>query len=264
MPFIRTGDIVTHYLLEGPENAPVVMFSNSLGTSLAIWENQAAALRGKYRVLRYDTRGHGLTDAPDAGEAGYSMDMLADDAAALIKALGLKKVHLCGLSVGGMLGQKLAAKAPELLASLILTDTASQMSQTIWDERIAAIRKANSIAGTVDATMERWFTKPFRDRDPIAIAGIRNMYGRTPVAGYLGCAVAIRNMDLRPDDAVIVCPTLILVGEQDPATTVTEARKLNTAIKGSKLTIIPEAAHITVIEQAAAVTRALTDWLAAQ
>ena len=263
MPFIRTGDIVTHYLLEWPENAPVVMFSNSLGTSLAIWDNQAAALRGKYRVLRYDTRGHGLTDAPDAGEAGYSMDMLADDAAALIKALGLKKVHLCGLSVGGMLGQKLAAKAPELLASLILTDTASQMSQTVWDERIAAIRQANSIAGTTDATMERWFTKPFRDRDPVAITGIRNMYSRTPVAGYLGCSVAIRNMDLRPDDALIVCPTLILVGEQDPATTVTEARKLNTAIKGSKLTIIPEAAHIVVIEQAAAVTRALSDWLAA-
>src|SRR5215472_5224348 len=109
MPFIRTGDIVTHYLLEGPENAPVVMFSNSLGTSLAIWDNQAAALKGKYRVLRYDTRGHGLTDAPDAGEAGYTMEMLADDAAALIRALGLKKVHLCGLSIGGMLGQKLAA-----------------------------------------------------------------------------------------------------------------------------------------------------------
>jgi 3-oxoadipate enol-lactonase len=90
------------------------------------------------------------------------------------------------------------------------------------------------------------------------------MYGRTPLAGYLGCATAIRNMDLRPDDAVIVCPTLIIVGEQDPATTVVEARKLNTAIKGSKLTIIPEAAHISVIEQAAAVTRALTDWLAAQ
>jgi 3-oxoadipate enol-lactonase len=138
------------------------------------------------------------------------------------------------------------------------------MSQTVWDERIAAIRLAGSIAGTVDATMERWFTKPFRERDPVAIAGIRNMYGRTPLAGYLGCATAIRNMDLRADDALIVCPTLIIVGEQDPATTVTEARKLNTAIKGSKLTIIPEAAHIVVIEQPAAVTRSLTDWLAAQ
>jgi 3-oxoadipate enol-lactonase len=264
MPFVRTGDIVTCYVLEGPENAPVVMFSNSLGTSLAIWENQAAALRDKYRVLRYDTRGHGLTDAPDAGEAGYTMDMLADDAAALIKALGLKRVHLCGLSVGGMLGQKLAAKAPELLASLILTDTASQMSQQVWDERIAAIRKAGSIDVTVDGTMERWFTKGFREREPATIGGIRNMYLRTPMAGYLGCARAIRNMDLRPDDAKIVCPTLILVGEQDPATTVTEARKLNTAIKGSKLTIIPEAAHIVVLEQAAAVTRALSDWLAAQ
>jgi 3-oxoadipate enol-lactonase len=264
MPFVRTGDIVTHYLLEGPENAPVVMFSNSLGTGLAIWDHQAAALRGKYRVLRYDTRGHGLTDAPDAGEAGYTMDMLADDAAALIKALGLKKVHLAGLSIGGMLGQKLAAKAPELVASLILVDTAAQMSQQVWDERMAAIRKAGTIGVTTEATMERWFTPPFRAREAATIAGIRNMYCRTPLAGYLGCAAAIRNMDLRADDALIVCPTLILVGEQDPATTVTEARKLNAAIKGSKLTIIPEAAHIVVLEQAAAVNRALADWLAAQ
>src|SRR5690348_15838617 len=151
MPFIRTGDIVTHYLLEGPENAPVVMISNSLGTSLAIWDNQAAALRVRYRVLRYDTRGHGLSDAPDAGKAGYTMDMLADDAAALIKALGLKKVHLCGLPIGGMLGQKLAAKAPELLSSLVLTDTALQMSQSVCETRIAAIRQAGTIAGTTDA-----------------------------------------------------------------------------------------------------------------
>ena len=264
MPFIRTGDIVTHYLLEGPESAPVVMFSNSLGTSLAIWDHQAAALRGKYRVLRYDTRGHGLTDAPDAGEAGYTMDMLADDAAALIRALGLKRVHLCGLSIGGMLGQKLAAKVHELLASLILVDTASQMSQQVWDERMAAVRKAGSIGVTTDGTIDRWFTKPFREREPAVISGIRNMYGRTPLVGYLGCSTAIRNMDLRADDAGIICPTLIIVGEQDPATTVTEARKLNAAIKGSKLIIIPEAAHIVVLEQAAVVNRALIDWLAAQ
>jgi len=264
MPFVRTGDITTHYLLEGPETAPVVMFSNSLGTSYSIWDHQAAALRGKYRVLRYDTRGHGLTDALDAGEAGYTMDMLADDAAALIKALGLKRVHLCGLSIGGMLGQKLAAKAPELLASLILVDTASQMSQAVWDERIAQIRKAGTIGVTTEGTMERWFTAPFRAREPATIQGIRNMYSRTPMAGYLGCALAIRNMDLRADDAKIIVPTQIIVGELDPATTVTEARHLNTMIKGSKLTIIPEAAHIVVIEQAAAVTRTLGDWLAAQ
>lgn len=264
MPFVQAGDITVHYLLEGPETAPVLMLSNSLGTSLALWDHQAAALRGKYRVLRYDTRGHGLTDAPDAGAAGYTMEMLADDAAALIKALGLKRVHLCGLSVGGMLGQKLAAKSPELLASLILCDTAAQMSQTVWDERIAAIHKAGTIAVTADGTMERWFTAPFREREPATIAGIRNMYLRTPMAGYLGCALAIRNMDLRADDAKIVCPTLILVGEQDPATPVASARSLNSAIKGSKLTVIPEAAHIVAIEQAAAVTRALSDFLAVQ
>jgi len=263
MPFIRTGDIVTHYLLEGPESAPVVMFSNSLGTSLAVWDYQAAALRDKYRVLRYDTRGHGMTDVTPLGANGYTMEQLADDAAALIKALGLTKVTLCGLSVGGMLGQKLGARAPELLNALILCDTAAQMNQQVWDERIAAIKKAGSLEPIAEGTMQRWFTKPFRDKAAATVAGIRNMLMRTPTDGYVGCAYAIRNMDLRPDDAKIACPTLILVGEEDPATTPQEARELNHAIKGSKLTIIPEAAHITPIEQAEAVTRAIAGFLAA-
>jgi 3-oxoadipate enol-lactonase len=261
MAFIRAGDITVHYLLEGPENAPVIMFSNSLGTSLAIWEAQAAALRSKYRVLRYDTRGHGLTDAPVAGNTGYTMELLAEDAAALIKALGLKRVHLCGLSIGGMLGQKLAARSPELLASLILCDTAPYMNPDVWDERIAAIRKSG-IEIVAAGTMQRWFTPRFHDRQPDALQGIRNMLVRTPAEGYIGCAYAIRNMDLRADDARIVCPTLIIVGEDDPATPVSAAREMNAAIKGSKLVIIPEAAHIVTIEQPAAVSRAIGDFLA--
>jgi 3-oxoadipate enol-lactonase len=263
VPFIRVGDINVHYLLEGPENAPVVMFSNSLGTSLSLWDAQAAALRGKYRVLRYDTRGHGLTDLTPVGNVGYSMEMLADDAAALIKALGIKKVHLCGLSIGGMLGQKLAARSPELLISLILCDTAATMDKKTWDDRIVAIRK-EGIETIVEGTMQRWFTKPFHESHPEVLAGIRNMLRRIPAEGYVGCSFGIRDMDLREDDTKIVCPTLILVGEQDPATTVAEARELNHAIKGSKLTIIPQAAHITPLEQPEAVTRAITDFLAAQ
>ena len=261
MPFVRVRDITVHYLLEGPEDAPVVMFSNSLGTSLAIWDTQAAALRAKYRVLRYDTRGHGLTDAPDAGEAGYSMEQLADDAIALIQALGLKHVHLCGLSVGGMLGQNLAAKAPEFLSSLILCDTAAHMNPAVWNERIAIANKTNSLESLADATLVRWFTPPFHQSNPEAIKGIRNMFVRTPVAGYVGCSHAIRRMDLREDDKKITTPTLIIVGEQDPATTVAEARELNAAIKGSKLVVIPQAAHIVPIEQGAAVTKAITEFL---
>lgn len=261
MAFIRAGDITVHYLLEGPENAPVVMFSNSLGTSLSIWDAQAAALRDKYRVLRYDTRGHGLTDAPAAGDTGYTMERLAEDAAALIKALGLKRVHLCGLSIGGMLGQKLAAKSPELLSSLILCDTAAYMNPDVWDERIAAIRKGG-IEVVAAGTMQRWFTPRFHEQQPDALQGIRNMLVRTPVEGYVGCAYAIRNMNLRADDARIVCPTLIIVGEDDPATPVAAARELNATIKGSKLVIIPQAAHIVTIEQPAAVSRAIGDFLA--
>ncbi len=263
MAFVRAGDITVHYLLEGPENAPVVMLSNSLGTSLAVWDAQAAALRGKYRVLRYDTRGHGLTDVTPAGNSGYSMDQLADDAAALIRALGLKRVHLCGLSIGGMLGQRLAAKAPELLASLILCDTAPYMNPQVWDERIAAIRKSG-LEIVAEGTMQRWFTQRFHETQPDAVKGIRNMLVRTPAEGYIGCAYAIRDMDLRADDAKIICPTLIVVGEDDPATPVSAAREMNAAIKGSKLVIVPQCAHIVTVEQPAALNRALGEFLAAQ
>ena len=262
MPFIRAGEIVIHYVLEGPENAPVVMFSNSLATSLEVWEAQAAALKGKYRVVRYDNRGHGLSDAPDAAMAGYTIDQLADDAAALIQALGLGRVNLCGLSIGGMLGQRLAAKAPGLLSSLILCDTAQTMSQQVWDERLAAIRK-DGIEVIVEGTMERWFTKPFRERAPDIIQGIRNMVRRTPAAGYLGCGTAIRNMDLRPDGAKIACPTLVLVGEEDPATPVASASAINAAVIGSKLTIVPQASHLSPVEQPQAITGAIADFLGA-
>ena len=262
MPFIRAGEITVHYLLEGPESAPVVMLSNSLGTSLAIWTAQAAALRSKYRVLRYDTRGHGLTDAPAAGNTGYSMEQLADDATNLIRALGLKRVSLCGLSIGGMLGQKLAAKAPELLSSLILVDTAAYMDPQVWDGRIAAIRK-DGMEAVAEGTMQRWFTKRFHEQQPDTLQGIRNMLVRTPAEGYIGCAYAIKNMNLRADDAKIVCPTLIVVGEEDPATPVAAARELNTAIKGSKLVIIPQAAHIVTIEQPTLLSRAIADFLVA-
>src|SRR6185312_3874379 len=197
MPFIRAGDITVHYLIEGPENAPAVMLSNSLGTSLAVWDAQAASLRQKYRVVRYDTRGHGLTDVTPVGASGYTMDQLADDAAALIKALGLKRVHFCGLSIGGMLGQRLAAKAPELLASLILCDTAPYMNPHVWDERIAAIRQGG-IEVTAEATMQRWFTKGFHAAQPDAVKGIRNMLVRTPADGYIGCAYAFREVWSRP------------------------------------------------------------------
>jgi 3-oxoadipate enol-lactonase len=137
------------------------------------------------------------------------------------------------------------------------------MNPHVWDERIAAIRKGG-IEVTAEATMDRWFTKRFHAAQPDAVKGIRNMLVRTPADGYIGCAYAIRNMDLRADDARIISPTLIVVGEEDPATTVAAAREMNTAIKGSKLVIIPQAAHIVTVEQPAAVNRALGEFLATQ
>jgi 3-oxoadipate enol-lactonase len=134
------------------------------------------------------------------------------------------------------------------------------MNPQVWDERIALIRR-DGLEAIADATMQRWFTPRFHEQQPDALKGIRNMLVRTPVEGYVGCAYAIRDMDLRADDTKIVCPTLIIVGEEDPATPVAAAREMNAAIKGSKLVIVPQAAHIVTIEQPAALTRAINDFL---
>ena len=257
--FVTAGGRRLYFDLAGPETAPTVALAHSLAADGGMWAEQLPVLlAGGYRVLRLDMRGHGGSD-PVAGD--YTMAALADDVATVVGALGVGPVHFIGLSIGGMLGQKLAAKTPEVLTALILCDTAAHMNPAVWDERIALIRK-DGMEAVAEGTMQRWFTKPFHQSNPEALKGIRNMLVRTPAEGYIGCARAIQKMDLRADDAKIICPTLIVVGEEDPATPVAEARELNAAIKGSKLVVVPQAAHITPIEQPAALTRIIGDFLA--
>jgi 3-oxoadipate enol-lactonase len=261
MPFIRAGGLVVHYDLCGPEGAEIVMFSNSLGTNFHVWDPQAAALSRNYRVLRYDKRGHGLTECP-AGE-GYTIAQLAQDAIALLDALAIERVHFCGLSIGGMIGQKLAATAPRRIVSLTLCDTANRIGPPpMWDERIAAIR-AGGLASLAPATLTRWFTPGFLAAHDEVGVGIAAMLTRTPAAGYIGCSLAIRDADLASDDALIRCPTLVVVGEQDPATPVASAQALVAAIAGARLEIVADAAHISPIEQPAQVTALLADFLTA-
>jgi 3-oxoadipate enol-lactonase/4-carboxymuconolactone decarboxylase len=261
MPFVRANDLTVHYDLSGPPDAPVVMFANSLGTSFHVWDPQAAALASRYRVLRYDKRGHGLTDCP--APDSYTVELLAEDARHLLDALGVEQVHFCGLSIGGMIGQKLAAHAPERVASLVLCATASRIGPAeIWDQRIAAVR-ASGLAAIADAVLARWFTPRFLDRAAEA-RGAANMLTRTPADGYVGCCLAIRDADLRDDDRQIACPTLVLVGDQDAATPPEVARALADAIAGARFEIIEDAAHIPTLEQPDRVTARLLAFLDAQ
>lgn len=258
MPFIAAGGITVHYDLAGPPDAPVILFANSIGTSLQIWDAMVPALTAHYRVLRYDMRGHGMTDATPGA---YGMDTLAGDAAALLDALGIAKAHVCGLSIGGMVAQCFAATMPERVASLILCDTASVIGPPqVWDDRIAAIGE-RGMEAIAPGVMPRWFTQRFREERPDLLRGYINMLGRTTVVGYTGCALAIRDADLRADDARIACPTLVVVGDQDAATPPAQAEELAGAIAGARLVVLPDAAHIPCVEQPDALSARILDFL---
>ncbi len=260
MPFIRAGALSVHYQIEGDPALPVVMLSNSLGTNLHLWDAQMPALLPKFRVLRYDMRGHGLTDLP-TGEA-YTMDELADDALALLDALKLGRVHFCGLSIGGMIGQKLGAKAGKRFLSLTLCNTAMVIATfQIWQDRLASVRQGG-MAAIVESVLQRWFTADFHQTHPETIAGYRNILLRTPAAGYIGCSLAIRDADLTSDAARIACPTLVVVGESDMATPPETGRALAQTVKGAKLVALKNACHISAVEQPAALNAALLGFLA--
>lgn len=262
MPFIEAGGITVRYDLTGSADAPVLLFANSIGTSLQIWDTLVPALAERYRVLRYDMRGHGLTQAtPVTADEGYSLDRLADDAAALLDALGIPAVHVCGLSIGGMMAQRLAVKAPERVRGLILCDTAGLIGPpSVWADRIAAIR-ARGLPSIADGVMARWFTEGFRAERPDQIRGYVAMLGRTTEEGYIGCAMAIRDADLRADNAGIAAPTLVVVGDQDMATPPALARELADSVPGARFVILPGAAHIPCVERPAELATLIDDFL---
>jgi 3-oxoadipate enol-lactonase len=258
---VKANGIDVHYTLDGPANAPVVTLSHSLATDLSMWDPQMDALRARYRVLRYDTRGHGGTDAP-AG--AYTLDQLADDASALLAALGIARTHWCGLSMGGMIGQTLALKQPQLFASLSLCDTSSRIpaeARPLWADRIK-VAGAQGMEPLVEPTLARWFTAPFRERRKDVVGGVATMIRTTPPQGYAGCCHAISALDLTDRISAISLPTLIVVGEDDQGTPVAASKVMHEKIKGSELVIIPSAAHLSNLEQPDQFTAALTRFLA--
>ena len=260
---VTANGINIHYTMEGPEKAPVVTLSHSLATNLSMWNPQMEALASQYRVLRYDTRGHGGTDAP---EGPYSFEQLAEDVVGLLGALGISKTYFMGLSMGGMIGQILAIRHPELLIGLILCDTSSHVpddARPVWGERIQAVQ-AEGMEGQVEPTLERWFTGPFRKSRSAELDPVREMIRRTKPAGYIGCGYAIRSLDLTDQISRITTPTLIIVGEEDPGTPVTAAQAIHAQIEGSELVIVESAAHLSNMEQPEAFNQAVLAFLAKQ
>ena len=243
-----------HVEVEGPENAPVLMLSNSLGTNLHMWDTQVPAFTKHFRLVRYDSRGHGKSAAP---KGPYSIEMLGRDAIAIMDALKLKTVNWCGLSKGGMVGMWLGTNAPERIGQLVLSNTASQMTaaRDVWTQRIEAVQKGG-MAAIANGTVERWFTKGFREKAQDQVAPVREMLLSTDPQGYIGCCEAIRDMDQGESIRRITAPTLIIAGKEDPATTMDAANFMHKRIKGSKLTAL-DAAHISNIEQPQAYTDAV-------
>ena len=259
MPIMEVNDTTLHYRFDGPEKGPVVMLSNSLASDLTMWDNQVPSLvQAGYRVLRYDGRGHGLSSAP---KGPYTIELLTADAVGLMDALGLERVHFCGLSKGGMIGQMMGAGHGDRLTKLILSSTAAHLpGREIWDERIEAVQR-HGMKAVADATLERWFTKAGRERLPAEVENVRRMILATPVEGYCACCAAIQDMDLRGSLGDITTPVLIIVGEQDPGTPVSAGEFIHERITSSELRIVADAAHFVNVEQAQAFNEALLEFI---
>lgn len=247
---------------DGKPSRPWLVFSHSLACDHTMWEPQVAEFARACNVLRFDTRGHGASSAP-AGE--YTLEQLADDLKGLLDALQIQRCHFVGLSMGGMIGQIAALRFPLRFASLTLADTTSRYPaemRGVWDERIAAVKTAQGMSAIVPATLERWFTAPFRQRRPEVVARIAERIRATPVAGYIGCAHAISRINLTARLPTIACPVLVIVGEEDRGTPPSMAEEIVQAIPGARLERIAQAAHLSNLEQPEAFNAALRGFLA--
>ncbi len=245
MPVIEANGCLINVQIEGSERSPVLMLSNSLGTNLHMWDPQAAELAKHFRLIRYDRRGHGKSAVPPGP---YSMEMLGRDVLAILDGLGISKINWCGLSMGGMVGQWLGANAPGRIDKLILSNTSSHYpDKTPWHDRIKAVREGG-IGAVADRVLGAWFTKDFIAREPMTVAGMKDMMLSTPPDGYIANCEAVRDMDHREILADIRVPTLVIAGRHDPATPVAAGEFIRSRIPGAAMHVI-DAAHIANVEQ---------------
>ncbi len=257
---IEANGIRINYELTGKEDAPVVMLSHSLASSMVMWNPQLKVLEPHYRVLRYDMRGHGGSDAT---EGAYSLDLLAADVIALLDVLNIDTLHFVGLSIGGMIGQCLALNFENRFQSLALCDTAPIIpddAKPLFEERMDLAR-TKGMQALVEGTLERWFTPPYLEQNPPAVDLIRNQFMATSVTGFNGCSQAILGLNYLDRLSEIKLSTLIIVGEDDPGTPVEASEAIHALIANSKLVVLPSAAHLSNIEQTEAFNSALLAFL---
>ena len=257
---IKANGIQMNYELSGKKGAPVLVLSHSLSASLLMWNPQMDALNPCFQVLRYDIRGQGNSDVTPGP---YTMELLAKDVIGLLDALNINRAHFVGLSIGGMIGQGLALNHAHRLQSLALCDTASVVppeAQPLWQERINKIL-SKGMEALLDETIERWFTPALLKQGSPMLEVIRKQILATDVAGYIGCAEAIRKLNYLNRLSEIKLPTLIMVGEDDPGTPASASQAIHERISNSKLVILPSARHISNVEQTEAFNFALLNFL---
>jgi len=257
---IKANGIGMNYEMSGKSGAPVVMMSHSLGSSLTMWETQLSCLEPLFQVLRYDTRGHGGSEAP---RGPYSIELLGQDAVSLLESLRIPKVHWVGLSMGGMIGQCLALTYPDRLLSASLCDTSSVIppeAQPLWQERIDTVRE-KGLQPLLEPTLERWFTPSFLNRHPETVSRIRKEFLSTPSEGFIGCIEAIRKIDYYGRLDGITAPVLIITGDDDPGMPLSAAKNMQSRIRNSTLAVIRSARHLSNLEQPEAFNSALVDFL---
>jgi 3-oxoadipate enol-lactonase len=257
MTMLTVGGERFHVRIDGAEDAPALMLSNSLSSDLSMWDDQVPSWAKRFRVIRYDHRGHGASAAP-AGP--YSLDQLGRDALGVLDALGVARAHWCGLSMGGMIGLWLLTHAAERIDRAVLANTAAHMGPPeLWDGRIRTAERGGMQA-LVEPTLQRWFPADFREAAPATMERMRAMILRTPVAGYQGCCAAIRDMDQRETMKRIDRPVLVIIGARDPATTPADGALIASAIAGAQ-TVTLDAGHISNVERPAEFTAAVTRFL---
>lgn len=259
MPMITADDGCQIYVtVEGRDDAPALMLSNSLGTNLSMWDDQAGEFAKHFRLVRYDRRGHGRSGVP---QGPYSMERFGRDVINVLDALGIEKTSFCGLSMGGMVGQWLGANAPERIKKLILSNTNYYYAEkAFWNDRIKAVQE-KGLAPLVEPNMQRWFTEGFRNSAPATMDRMKAMFLATKVQGYVGCCEAIAAMDFRPTNPSITAPTLVIVGSQDAATPPAAGEAIAQQIKGAKVASL-DAAHISNVEQPKKYTETVLTFLA--
>ncbi|MCD0502147.1 3-oxoadipate enol-lactonase [Bordetella petrii] len=257
MSYADLGQVRLYYVIDGPADAPVLVLSNSLGTCADMWARQVPALSQRFRVLRYDTRGHGKSSVPDGD---YTFQQLAGDVAALLDHLDIQQADFCGLSMGGPTGLQLALDHPQRVRRLVLSNTAARIgSVESWSARIQAVAQ-NGLENMAPTLVERWLSPAYRAAEPGLAQVLVDMLRRTSDAGYSNNVAALRDADLRGRLGDIKVPTLIIAGTQDPATTPQDGRDLEAGIAGARYVEL-NTSHISNWEQPEAYTRAVLDFL---